>query len=153
MPLSYSLRVLNYMQWRVTIWISSIFQISLSFRVKAIAGLIPINLHLHKLSGQAQLRAHSLPHNHILHSLLESRPSNNLTHHPLFLDSLTCCQRENIKDTTVDMDNRLNEVFPSFNLLNTEFSPSSRLIDVFPSYFSFHPFIKCNNNNLKDCSH
>jgi len=50
------------------------------------------------------------------------------------------------------MDNRVNEVFPSFNLLNTEFSPSSCLIDIFPSCFSFHPFIKCSDNNLEDHS-
>ena len=51
------------------------------------------------------------------------------------------------------MDNRFNKVFPLFYPLNTEFSPSSYLINVFPSYFSFHPFIKHNDNNLEDCSH
>ena len=50
------------------------------------------------------------------------------------------------------MDNRFNEVFPSFNPLNTEFSPGSHLIDIFPSYFSFHLFIKCSDNNLENCS-
>ena len=124
-----------------------------SFGVKAIAELIPINLHLCKLSGQAQLRAHSLPHNYILYSLLESRPSNNSLHHPLFMDFLTYCQRKNIKNTIINMDNRFNKVFPSFDLLNSEFFPSSCLIDIFPNCFSFHPIIKCKDNNLEDCSH
>jgi len=51
------------------------------------------------------------------------------------------------------MDNRYNKVFPSFDPLNTEFSPSSYIIDVFPSHFSFHPFIKSNNNNLENHAH
>jgi len=51
------------------------------------------------------------------------------------------------------MDNRFNKIFSFFNPLNKEFFPSSRLIDTFPSHFSFHPFNKYNNNNLEDCSH
>ena len=140
------------MQQRAAIWILGAFWTSLFFEVEAITGLIPINLHLCKLSGQAQLRAHSLPHNHILYVLLESKPSYDHTSHPLSLDSLTHCQRENIKGTIVNMDNRFNEVFPSFNPLNIEFSSSSHLIDVFPSYFSFHSFIKHSDNNLEDHS-
>ena len=88
-----------------------------------------------------------------MHSLLESRSTNYHNSHCLFLDLLTHCQRENIKDTIADMDNRFNKVFPSFDLLNKEFSPSSCLIDIFPSYFLFHPFGKYSSNNLKDCSH
>ena len=121
-----------------------------SFEVKAIIGFIPINLHLCKISGQALLRAHSFPHNHILYSLLESRPSDNYTHYSLSLDSLTCYQRENIKGTIIDMDNWYNEVFSSFDPLNTEFSPGSHIINVFPSHFSFYPFTKSNNNNLEN---
>jgi len=130
-----------------------VFQTSPLFGVEAIVDLIPINLHLHKISGQALLRAHTLSHNHILYSFLESRPSDDHTHHLLFLDSLTCCQRENIKGTIVDIDNRYNEVFPLFDLLNTEFPPGSHIIDVFPSHFSFYPFTKSNDNNLENCVH
>jgi len=122
------------------------FQISPLFEVEAIAGLIPINFHLCKLSGQAQLKAHSLPHNHILQSLLESRSSDNLTQHPLFLNSLTCCQRENIKGSIINMDNIFNEVFVSFDI---EFSPGSYLIDACSSHFLFHPHIKHEDNSLK----
>ena len=87
-----------------------------------------------------------------MHVLLESRPSYNHTLYPLSLDLLTHHQRENIKDTIIDIDNRVNEVFPSFNPLNTEFFPSSCLIDIFPSCFSFLSFIKCSDNNLEDYS-
>ena len=49
------------------------------------------------------------------------------------------------------MDNRFNEVFPSFDPLNIEFFPCSCLSNVYPSRFSFHSFIKHSNNNLEDC--
>ena len=127
-PLLYPLRILNHMQWRATIWILGMFYTS-SFGVKAIAELIPINLYLCKLSSQAQLRAHSLPHNHILYSLLESRPSNNSLHHSLFLDFLTYHQRKNIKDTIIDMDNRFNKVFI--------WSIKFRIFSWFMSYWYF----------------
>jgi len=138
------------MQQRATIWILGMFQTFPSFGVEAIMGLISINLHLCKLSGCAQLKVHLLPYNHILQSLLESRSSNDLTQYPLSLNFLTHHQRENIKGFIVNMDNRFNEVFSSFDPLNVEFSPSSRLIDAFPSYFSFHSHIKYKDNSLKD---
>jgi len=134
------------MQCKATIWILSMFYTFLSFRVEAITGLIPINLYLHKLSGCAQLHAHLLSHNYILRLLLESRSSKNLNYHSLSLNSLIHHQRENIKGSIIDMDNRFNEVLLSFDLLNVEFSPSSHLIDIFPSRFSFHPYTKCVKN-------
>ena len=151
--LSYLLGLLNHIQQRAATWILGIFCTSPSFSVKAIAGLISINLYLYKLSGWAQLRVHSLPHNHILCFLLESRPTNNSLHHSLSLDLLTCCQRENIKDIIVDMDNRFNGVFPSFDPLNSEFSPGLHLFDIFSSHFSFHSVIKHKDNNLEDHSY
>ena len=141
------------MQWRATGWILGIFYTFPSFGAEAITRLIPINLHLCKLSGGAQLRAHSLPYNHILHYLLKSRSTNCHNSHCFFLDLLTHCQRENIKGTITDMNNRFNEVFPSFDLLNKEFSPGFCLIDIFPSLFSFHPFGKYSSNNLEYYSH
>ena len=50
------------------------------------------------------------------------------------------------------MDNRFNEVFPSFDTLNKEFSPGSHIINIFPGYFSFHPYNKHSNVNLKSCT-
>ena len=77
-PLSYSLKVLNKIQRRAAIWILGAFQISLSFGIKEIADFIPIHMHLCKLSGKAQLRAHTLPDNHILRLLLKARSPFNI---------------------------------------------------------------------------
>ena len=136
------------MQRRVAIWILGVFCILSSFNIESIIGLILIYLHLCKFSGRAQLRAHLLPHNHILHSLLKSRPSIHNVSHYLSLDLLSPCQQEIIKGSVVNMNNRFNEVFPAFDLLNKEFSPRSWIIDIFPSCFSFHPFNKWSKSDL-----
>ena len=47
------------------------------------------------------------------------------------------------------MDNRFNEVFSSFNPLNPEFQPGSRIIDKFSHRFSFHSFSKSSNHSFK----
>ena len=54
-PLAYPLKQLGKMQRRVAIWILGAFKTFPSSGVKTIAGLIPINLHLKKLSGRSQL--------------------------------------------------------------------------------------------------
>jgi len=125
---------------------------SLSFGIEAIASLIPIHLHLQKLSGRSQLRAHTLPNNHILHSLLESRPNIPSISYCLSLDFLTKYQCKLIKGPVSDMDNRFNKVFSSFNLLNPEFAPGCRIVDFFSNWFSFHSFNKHNKDSLSSHS-
>jgi len=121
------------MQRRAAIWILDTFQTLSFFGIKIIVGLILIHLHLYKLSGRAQLRAHSLPYNHILQLLLKSRPSLCNNPYCFSLDLLTSCQQEMIKGLIIDMDNRFNKVFPVFDPYNKEFSPGSQIIDIFPS--------------------
>ena len=58
-----------------------------------------------------------------------------------------------IKDPIVDMDNRFNEVFSSFDSLNPEFAPGCRIIDIFSSHFSFHFFNKHSDNSFLSHSH
>ena len=59
--LYYSLKKLKKMQHRVALWITRAFHTSLSWRVEAIAGLIPIHLYLDKVSGRHYLRVVFLP--------------------------------------------------------------------------------------------
>jgi len=69
------------------------------------------------------------------------------------LDILTKHQCESIKEHLVDIDNRFNEVFPSFAPLHPEFSPGFRVIDTFSNCFSFNLFSKQKNDSLKTCIH
>jgi len=51
--LSYLIKKLNKIQQKAAIWILGTFQTSPSLDIKAIARLMPIKLHLQKLSGRA----------------------------------------------------------------------------------------------------
>ena len=152
-PLSYLLKILRRMQRRVALWILGAFWTSPSFSIEAIIGLIPIYFHFKKLSGRSQLRAHTLPNNYILWSLLELRP--NITSNPycLFLSLLIKYQHDMIKGLVVDIDNRFNEVFPFFDSLNPEFALRYRIIDFFSSYFLFYSFNKHSDESLILHSH
>ena len=126
---------------------------SLSFSIEAITEIISINLHLQKLSGRLQLRSHSLPYNYTLQFLMEPKTLSLPRLHSLLLSSLSKRQRKLIKGPVVDMDNCFNEVFPSFDFLNPEFTLSCRIIDNFSSHFSFNLFSKHSNDNLKSWIH
>ena len=69
--------------------------------------------------------------------------------HPLLLDILIPKQKSIIKGLIVDIDNRFNEVFLSFDLFNKEFSPGSCLIDIFQSHFLFHYSNKQSDQGIK----
>ena len=64
------------------------------------------------------------------------------------LDSLTNRQRSLVKGHLVDLANRVNECFPSFNPLNSEFSPGLRVIDNFSDHISFNLFNKEKDDKL-----
>jgi len=141
--------MLGKLQRRAIIWILGVFKTSPSLGIEAIARLILINLYLQKLSRRSQLCMHSLLSNYILCSIIKAEPNLPSIQHALLLDSLTRYQCEYIKGHIVDMDNHYNEVFPFFDSLNPEFSPSHRIINIFASCFSFHLFSNHNDQNLK----
>ena len=68
--------------------------------------------------------------------------------HSLSLNSLTRRQHSLIKGHLVDMDNRFNEVFSSFDLINPELFPSHRIINTYTNHFSFYPFNKQADHNI-----
>ena len=90
-PLSFPLKILGKLQRCTALWIMGTFKTFSSLGVKAIARLIPIHLHLKKLSGRSELRAHSLPSNYILQSLMECKSDFLSLPYPLSLSILTVC--------------------------------------------------------------
>ena len=58
-----------------------------------------------------------------------------------------------IKGPIIDIDNRFNKVFPSFDLFNKEFSSGLHIIDAFPNHFLFHSFNKQSDRNYKTYIH
>ena len=51
------------------------------------------------------------------------------------------------------MDNRFNEIVSSFVLFSSKFSSGDRLIDIFPSCFSFHSSNEKSKESLKTYLH
>jgi len=83
--------------------------------IEAIAGLIPIYLHLQKLNGRFHLRALYLPSNYTIKLILEMRDSNNSEPYQLSLELLMPRQLLIIKGPLVNMDNKCNKIFPFFS--------------------------------------
>ena len=123
------------MQRRATIWILGAFKTSPIEDIEAIAGLIPIKLHLQKLMGRLQLHPLALPHNHLIWSLMDSSSSSPKCQHPTSLSTLTDCQRSLIKGHLVNSNNKLYGIFPFFSPFHLEFSLGSRIIDNFLDRF------------------
>ena len=69
---------------------------------------------------------------------MKLRHSSKNNYHHLSLKKLTFKQQLKVKGPIIDADNKLNGIFNSFNPFNSKFSPRNRLIDIFPSCFSFH---------------
>jgi len=137
-PLVYPLKELRKMQHRAALYILEAFHIFSSFGIKAIAGLIPIHLHLQKLSGRLQLRTQLLPSNYVVKLFLEKRHSSISETYCLSLENITPNQQLKVKGSITDLNNKLNGIFSSFNSLDCKFSPGYKLIDMFSSCFSFH---------------
>ena len=137
--MAYHIKILGKMQRRAMIWILGAFKTSPSYSIEAIAGLIPIKLHLQKLGGRSQLQASKLSPSHLLCLLIDLQlnfSSSNFK--AVALDFLTNRQCSLVKGHLVDMANRSYECFPSFAPLNSEFSPSFRIIDNFSDCISFN---------------
>jgi len=92
---------------------------------------------------------HTFPANHILRSLINNNSNKTLPPYSLLLSSLTKHQCSLIKGHIINMDNRFNEVFLSFDPINPEFQPSNRIIDNFSNCVSFYLFSKCNDCTFK----
>ena len=76
---------------------------------------------------------------------MDDHLNSRIGSHPYSIKSLTNCQKTSAKGHIIDSNNKLYGVFPSFSPLNPEFSPGSRVIDIFPDKFSFNLATKGKN--------
>jgi len=114
---------LKKMQQRAALWITGAFRTSPSEGVKAITGLVPINLHLKKLNSYHYLRYATIPLSHAINSLLDKHQNRNKNHHKYSLANLTSKQKLKLKSPIKDVSERLNKIKDEFDLF----------------YFIFHP--------------
>ena len=134
-PMSYHMKVLNKMQRRAAVWILGAFKTSLLEGIEALAGLIPVKSHLHKIAKRPQIRPFKLPKSHILNCLMDDFPH---LHNPLKVSSLTHRQETLSKGHLIDSKTKSYGIFPSFSPLDPEFTPGHRIIDNFSDRFSFN---------------
>ena len=106
--------------------------------VEAIASLIPIYFHLNKLIECHYLQVVSFPKQHALNSLLDAHHSKQTSSYCIAMSYLTLKQYLKVKNSIVNTNNCLNQVFSVFNNLNREISLGFHLIDTFSDHFFFH---------------
>ena len=94
-----------------------ILDISYGGGVEAIAGLIPIQLHLKKMAERANLRVATLTSTHPTRSLLSGRHVKDAVPHYLSLDSLAPGEAKKVKST-------IREIAEALPTLTEEFDPS-----------------------------
>ena len=107
------------------------FWTSLSEGIKAIAGLIPITLHLCKLNGRYHLCYASISPLYAINSLLNSQYAKNHIPYRAVTSNLTMKQQANLKIPIKDINKHLNRVRNCFNPLHSLFYPGSRIVNHF----------------------
>ena len=85
--------------------------------------------------------------------MLELRHSDNNRNYHLLFEKLMSKQQLKVKDFIINVNNRLNRVFYSFNMLSTEFSSGNRLVDIFYNHFSFHSINRKSKKSKKTYNH
>ena len=74
----------------------------------------------------------------MINSLLDEHHSKKATFHYIATSHLTPKQYLKIKSLIVNINNHLNKIFPAFDSLSRELSPSFCFVDTFLNCFSFH---------------
>ena len=74
----------------------------------------------------------------MINSLIDKYHFKKAKPHYMTITHLTSKQWLKIKSPIVDSNNCLNELFPSFDSLDREFSPGFCLVDTFSDCFSFY---------------
>jgi len=125
------------MQRRVVLWIIGAFCTSSTWRVEAIAGIIPIYFYLDKIIGQHYLWIASLPKQHAINTLVDEHHSKKTLLHCMATSHLTAKQWSKVKSSIMDINNCLNKVLHYFDSLNKELSLGFHSVNTFLDHFSF----------------
>jgi len=131
-PTKAQVSLLTTMQRKAALWILGAFCTSPTRGIEALAGLIPIQLHLKKLVKWSCFRAATLPSQHALISLLSARNSKDTYPHPQSLALLTNAQSTRLRSSLLDTEVSLLNLTERFSPLHPEICLEHRLLDNFP---------------------
>ncbi|KAK1219911.1 hypothetical protein PQX77_017348 [Marasmius sp. AFHP31] len=109
---------------------------------KALAGLIPIDLHLRKMAKRAALRCSTLTGMHPLRALFPMGLSQRASRHPLSMSSRPHARAKKIVGPVPDMVVAMPEVMEWFDLVDGLAAPGNQIQDLFPSQIHFDKFPK-----------
>ncbi|KAJ3561031.1 hypothetical protein NP233_g10447 [Leucocoprinus birnbaumii] len=130
---------LTKMQRRAALWIIGTFRTSPTGRCEALAGLIPIHLHLRKLVLRATYRVTTLSRTHPVRSLMEWCDAPSAHVHWWHINNLGTKAFLATKSTAVDVAGKLPRLTEAFDTDSNEACPGNRIMDVFSNRISFHP--------------
>jgi len=133
-----NLTELKKMQRRAALWIIGAFCMSPMEGMEAIAGLIPIELHLRKLNRCHYLQYTSIPSSHAINSLLEIQYAKNHLPYRFSTSNLMDKQKSKLISPVKDINEQLSEITESFDPLHPFFSPGYRVVNHFSSRIMFH---------------
>ncbi len=136
-PVKVVMKILGTMQRKAAIWITGAFRTSPTGGVQAIAGLLPIHLHIRKLSWRASFRTATLSATHPARSLMGAEYRGDAEEHPLAISQLTPKQLAAVCGSIVDANDALPPLADVFEPCAQENRPGQRLLDLFPDRVAF----------------
>ncbi|KAK1225772.1 hypothetical protein PQX77_011274 [Marasmius sp. AFHP31] len=125
------------MQQKAALWICSAFHTSPTGGIEALAGLIPIDLHLRKMAKRAALRGSTLTGTHPLQALFPSGLSQGAQRHPLAMTSRPHPRAKKNVGPVPDMVATMPEVTEWFDLVDRLATPGNWSRDLFPGRICF----------------
>jgi hypothetical protein len=129
--------LMNCMQRRAALWITGAFWTSPTMAIEAIAGLMPIHLHLSKLAQRSSVQISTLHQTHALHTFLGIYA--NKIQHPLSPSSLTERQADKVSGPLIEVVKHQPAPNETLTPLPLEGVLGLRLLDLFLNRFSHYP--------------
>jgi hypothetical protein len=114
---------LSRMQWWAALWIIGAFRMSPTGGCEAIAGLIPIHLHIRRLVDWSSFRANTLATSHPLRTLLGPGRSMAAEPHARSIYHMTAVMQTKVKSSLMEVNSKMLDVGEVFEPLCPELAP------------------------------
>jgi hypothetical protein len=128
---------LSKMQWQAALWIIGAFRTSPTGGCEAIAGLIPIHLHIHRLADWSSYRANTLAASHPLRTLLGPGRSMAAEPHAQLIYHMTEVMQTKVKSSLMEVNSKMLDVGEVFEPLCPELAPGKQFMDRFSECITF----------------
>jgi len=99
-----ALSLLKTMQQKAGLWITGAFSTSPTGGIEALAGLIPVHLHLQKMAGRANFRPATLSDTDPLRSILSQDHHKGVQPHPCAISQMSEAFKRKVKGTVMEID-------------------------------------------------